>query len=70
MLSAEKVIALATEWNMTISPSACLCTWVASLWTETHKRLVGRGKTPALAVESLMSQLAPGDKPLCRTCGK
>ena len=68
VLSAEKVIALQAEWNITVQPSGCLCRWVATLWTAAYRRLVGTGGTPALAVEDLMAKLSTEDKPLRRTC--
>lgn len=68
MLSHEKVIALMTEYGVSVQPSSCQCSWVASFWTAHHKRLMGKAGTPALAMEALMAQVGPDDKPLKRTC--
>lgn len=68
MYSPEKVIALLSEYGVSVQPSSCQCSWVALFWTAGFKRLMGKGKTPALAMEALMSQVGPGDKPLTRAC--
>ena len=68
MLSHEKVIDLMIEYGASVQPSACQCSWVAMFWTKHHKRLMGKAATPALAMEALMAQVGPDDKPLKRTC--
>jgi hypothetical protein len=56
------------EYGVQVQPSSCMCAWVASFWTANHKRLLGKDKTPALAMEALMAQVKADDKPLKRTC--